>query len=92
MTITRPDFMRDARLDRETLALWIDSEWIIPTTELDVVTFSEKDLARAGLIQDLKLDFGVNGEGISVILHLLDQMHGLRRALAESLEAKRPTR
>jgi chaperone modulatory protein CbpM len=28
---------------------------------------------------------GVNDEGLDVILHLIDQMHGLRRALAEAL-------
>lgn len=89
MTITKLDFMRHARIDRETRELWIDAEWIIPTAEADAVTFSERDLARVGLIRDLTADFGVNGEGISVILHLLDQMHGLRRALAESLRTHR---
>jgi chaperone modulatory protein CbpM len=39
------------------------------------------DLARAQLIRDLRDDLGVNDEGISVILHLLDQVHGLRRSM-----------
>jgi chaperone modulatory protein CbpM len=43
------------------------------------------DLARVALIRDLKDNMGVNEEGLGVILHLLDQMHGLRRALAELL-------
>ena len=43
------------------------------------------DVARAGLIHDLKHNMGVNDEGLDVILHLIDQMHGLRRALAEAL-------
>ncbi len=43
------------------------------------------DLARAGLIHDLKHNMGVNDEGLDVILHLIDQMHGLRRALAEAM-------
>ena len=43
------------------------------------------DLARADLIRDLKHNMGVNDEGLDVILHLIDQMHGLRRALAEAL-------
>jgi chaperone modulatory protein CbpM len=38
------------------------------------------DVARARLIRDLKDDFGVNDAGVDVILHLLDQLHGLRRA------------
>ena len=44
MTITKLDFMRHARIDRETLELWIDAEWIIPAAEADAVTFSERDL------------------------------------------------
>lgn len=40
--------------------------------------FSDADLARALLIHDLKVDLGVNDQGIAVILHLLDQLHGLR--------------
>jgi len=35
------------------------------------------------LIQDLTSDLGVNHEGVDVILHLMDQIHGLRRALRE---------
>ena len=30
------------------------------------------------MIRDLKADFGVNDEGIAIILHLLDQLYGLR--------------
>jgi chaperone modulatory protein CbpM len=41
------------------------------------------DVARAHLIQDLKADLGVNDEGVDVILHLVDQLHGLRRAMAQ---------
>ena len=47
--------------------------------------FTELDLARARLIHDLKHNMGVNDEGLDVILHLIDQMHGLRRALAQAL-------
>ena len=45
--------------------------------------FSEVDLARARLIRDLKVDLGVNDDGIAIVLHLLDQLHGLRRLLRE---------
>jgi hypothetical protein len=34
-------------------------------------------------------DLGVNDEGVGVILNLLDQMHGLRRALANMLQSVR---
>jgi chaperone modulatory protein CbpM len=35
----------------------------------------DEDLARIRLIRDLKEDFGVNDEGMSIILHLLDQLN-----------------
>jgi chaperone modulatory protein CbpM len=50
------------------------------------------DLARANLIRDLKDKMGVNDEGLGVILHLLDQMHALRRALADTLKSAREQR
>ena len=50
------------------------------------------DLARANLISDLKDKMGVNNEGLGVVLHLLDQMHALRRALATALESARDGR
>ena len=40
-------------------------------------------LGRARLIHDLKVDFGVNDEGIAIVLHLLDQLHGLRCLLRD---------
>jgi chaperone modulatory protein CbpM len=39
------------------------------------------DLARARLILDLRGAMGINDEGIDVILHLVDQIYGLRCAL-----------
>ena len=35
------------------------------------------------MIQNLIADLGVNAEGVGVALHLIDQVHDLRRALAE---------
>jgi chaperone modulatory protein CbpM len=47
------------------------------------MSFSNIDVTRAHLIRDLKSDFGVNDEGVDVILHLVDQLHGLRRAFEQ---------
>jgi chaperone modulatory protein CbpM len=54
--------------------------------------FSDVDLARAQLIRDLREDLGVNDEGVSVILHLLDQMHGLRSSMRDLLAEVRNAR
>jgi chaperone modulatory protein CbpM len=45
--------------------------------------FSDADLARVRLIRDLQVDFGLNAEGIAIVLHLLDQLHGLRSPLRD---------
>ena len=90
MTFDREQFLLHARLNQETLEIWIDEEWLVPTEGSTGPTFTEADLARAHLVQDLIEDLGVNPEGVGVILRLVDQVHGLRRALADLAPAKRP--
>jgi chaperone modulatory protein CbpM len=72
------EFVNRSHLDVGTLDAWIEAEWLMPLTNGKTFQFSDADLARARLIQDLKTDFGVNDEGVAIILHLLDQLHGLR--------------
>ena len=72
-----------------TLEIWIEEEWLVPARAARELAFTEMDLARANLIRDLKEKMGVNDEGLGVILHLLDQMHGLRRALKDALKIAR---
>jgi chaperone modulatory protein CbpM len=87
--INEREFLERAHLDRTTLEVWIREEWICPVRTAPEPTFTEMDLARANLIYDLKQNMGVNDAGLDVILHLLDQMHGLRKALAEALSQLR---
>jgi chaperone modulatory protein CbpM len=92
--ISVAEFLVRARLERGSLEAWIAAGWLIPPQTDPEPAFSEVDLARVQLIRDLREDLGVNDEGVSVILHLLDQMHGLRRCmqeLASELHAGRPT-
>jgi chaperone modulatory protein CbpM len=70
------EFIGRSHLDIPTLNAWVEAEWLMPVTSRTKFLFSEADLARARLIQDLKVDFGVNDEGISIVLHLLDQLYG----------------
>jgi chaperone modulatory protein CbpM len=90
--ITEREFLERARLDRRTLTVWIEEEWLIPGSTADELAFTDMDLARANLIHDLKDKMGVNDEGLGVVLHLLDQMHALRHALAAALESARERR
>ena len=73
-----PEFVDRSHLDTPMLNAWIEAEWLVPFTSGETFHFSDTDLARARLIQDLKVLFGVNDEGIAIILHLLDQLYGLR--------------
>ena len=83
MTMSKLEFLSRAALEVQTLDIWLEQRWLIPDQTSAGMNFSEMDVARAHLIRNLKADFGVNDEGVDVILHLVDQLHGLRRALAQ---------
>lgn len=65
---------RICNVNKDVIIHFIDEDWVQPlggnTREMD-----EEDLARIRLIRDLKEDFGVNDEGMSIILQLLDQLN-----------------
>jgi chaperone modulatory protein CbpM len=74
-------------IDPERLSAWIDAGWLCPGSDKpEPDSLSEADLARAQLICDLKDEFGINDEGVEVILDLLDQIHGLRLVMRQMLE------
>jgi len=83
------EFVIRARVEQQSVETWIAAGWLVPPQTEPEPMFSDVDLARAQLIRDLREDLGVNDEGISVILHLIDQMHGLRRSLQSLLEGMR---
>lgn len=89
MIMSRQEFLTRSGVQVETLELWLEQQWLIPEETSAGMSFSDSDVARARLIQDLKSDFGVNDEGIDVILHLVDQLHGMRRVLAQLHEDTR---
>jgi chaperone modulatory protein CbpM len=86
MIITKLEFLSRTKLNQHTLDVWIEEEWLVPAVTDAELTFSEADIARAQLISDLTEELGVNSEGVGVVLHLLDQVHGLRSALASLVE------
>jgi len=83
MSMNKQQFLTSAGLQVQTLELWLAHEWLIPNQTASEMVFSDTDVARAHLIRDLTRDFGVNDEGIDVILHLVDQLHGLRNAFEQ---------
>jgi chaperone modulatory protein CbpM len=84
--ITVQEFLLRVRVEHRSLEAWIAAGWLIPPQTEPELMFNDVDLARAQLIRDRREDFGVNDEGVSVILHLIDQMHGLRRSMQDLLD------
>ena len=90
--MNRQEFLKSSGVQAQALEFWLEQQWLIPEQTSGGSQFSDADIARAHLIHDLKHDFGANDEGIDVILHLMDQIHGLRRAFTQLQEdlQKRP--
>ena len=84
--ISIQEFLVRTHLEQHSLETWVAAGWLIPSTTEPELAFSDVDLARAQLIRDLREGFGVNDEGVTIILHLLDQMHGLRRSMHDLLD------
>ena len=89
MILDSREFLLRAGLGTELLEVWVEAGWLAPGLHGDAWQFSEIDLARAQLVQDLRQDLGVNEEGIPIILDLVDQVCGLRRTLGNFLSALR---
>jgi chaperone modulatory protein CbpM len=86
------EFVIRARVEQRSVETWIAAGWLVPPQTAPEPMFSDVDLARAQLIRDLREDLGVNDEGVAVILHLLDQMHGLRGSMQGLLAEMRDAR
>ena len=83
MRISEQDFLARSGVDREQLDVWINEEWLIPNKLAGEFGFTGIDIARARFIRDLQENFGVNTQGVDIVLHLVDQLHGIRRTLFE---------
>ena len=82
------EFADRSHLDPSTIEAWVNAEWLVAHPPGH--QFSDQDLARAHLIQDLKRDLGINDEGIALALYLLDELYGLRYLLRD-IQAMRTT-
>ena len=91
MKMSKEEFLSLSGIEHETLGAWIEQEWLIPSGSSAEPSFSDIDIARARLIRELLVDFGVNAEGVGVILNLVDQLYGVRRTLMELRQAIRTT-
>lgn len=91
MKLTKHQLAETSGIRVETLDLWIEQEWVVPGATAGATPFADVDVARVRLILELQSDFGANDAGITLILHLMDQLHGTRQALARiRTEMQRP--
>lgn len=81
MLVTFEQVVTEIEVTSGELSAWIERKWILPVEDAGRFFFDEADVARARLIAELHRDLEVNDEAMPVVLRLLDQVYGLRRAL-----------
>ena len=88
---------RFAELNARELSRWIENRWIVPEHAVENDgerwVFHEVDVARVELILDIRREFAVDDEAMSLVLGLLDQVYSLRRQmrrLSDALEQQPP--
>ena len=76
---------RFAELDSTELARWIEQRWILPDDQggpgEEKWSFHEVDIARVELILEIRREFAIDDEAVSLVLGLLDQVYSLRRQM-----------
>ena len=88
---------RFAELEAGELSRWVENRWIVPEAdggqENERWVFHEVDVARVELILDIRREFALDEETMSLVLGLLDQVYSLRRQmrrLCHALETQPP--
>jgi chaperone modulatory protein CbpM len=74
-------------LDRRELTRWVENRWVLPERRDKTWIFHEIDVARIELILEVRREFAIDDEALSLILGLLDQVYGLRRQLGRLCDA-----
>ena len=84
---------RVAGLDRREIARWVENRWVLPERREKTWIFHEIDVARVELILEIRREFAIDDEALSLVLGLLDQVYDLRGQLgrlADALAAQPP--
>jgi chaperone modulatory protein CbpM len=74
-------------LDRRELARWVENRWVLPERRDESWIFHEIDVARVELIVEIRREFAIDDEAVSLVLGLLDQVYDLRRQLGRLCDA-----
>ena len=79
-----------ARVEGLTVARlrsFVAAECLAPAEREGRLAFAEADVARAQLLAELVTDFDLDAEAAGMVISLVDQIYGLRRALRQLGEA-----
>lgn len=69
------------RLSVTRLRTWVKRGWVRPQAGSGQTVYSEVDVARICLFCELRQNLSIDEEALSLIVPLIDQIHGLRRQL-----------
>jgi chaperone modulatory protein CbpM len=69
---------------------FVEADWVRPARQGGQPVFSEADLARIQLIQDLRTALEVEEPTLPLVLSLLDQLYATRRQLRLLLKSAGP--
>ena len=79
--------LRITRLTAERLDTFVLAELVLPLHTPDGLQFRPVDLARLELLCDLVDHLALEGEGLAVVVSLIDQLHAARADLAALAQA-----
>lgn len=75
------------RLTRRRLTAFVEADILVPVQSENGRVFRRLDRARAALACDLSDDFELHEDALSMVLSLVDQLHGVRAELKAVLDA-----
>jgi len=86
--ISLEDLLRHhTALDRRELVAWVENRWILPERRDKTWIFHDVDVARVELILEIRQEFAIEDDALSLVLGLLDQVYDLRRQLGRLCDA-----
>ncbi len=88
MTLTEKELIETvARLTSDRLTEYLAAEIVIPEQSDQGLVYHSIDVARLELACELHEQYDMEADALSMMISLIDQMHGLRAELREVLNA-----
>ncbi len=88
MTLTEEELIETiTRLTSDRLTEYLAAEIVIPEQSDQGVVYHSIDVARLELACELHEQYEMEADALSMMISLIDQMHGLRAELREVLNA-----